>query len=139
MTVETYDRALELAQHAERGALGAAGEAFRALIAGVEETQTVGAGDTITIPKALFKRVRLSCSGAGALTALAAPGAAGVGKFLSITAFEGTDAVTMALTNIQGGSAASSASFNAALETLGLYGVDETKWQVIWETGVTLS
>lgn len=47
-------------------------------------------------------------------------------------------AVTLALTNVQGGTAGSSASFNAANEKLVLI-AGESKWTVLAEVGVTLS
>lgn len=49
-----------------------------------------------------------------------------------------TNAVTLALTNVSGGSAATSASFNAAAEQLTLMAV-KGKWLVLGEVGVTLS
>ena len=58
----------------------------------------------------------------------------------STTITDGTagNAVTMALTNVQGGSAGSSASFDAVNETLILV-AGTNKWNVIAEIGVTLS
>ena len=74
----------------------------------------------------------------GAIT-LAAPSAAMLGKTLVIEYIgAGTQATTLALTNVQGGSAATTASFNAANETLVLIG-GELKWTVLKEVGVTLS
>jgi len=76
--------------------------------------------------------------GAGAIT-LAAPDATMVGqvKIIQYTG-GGTNAITLALTNVQGGSAASSASFNADNETLILV-AGKNKWTVVGEVGVTLS
>jgi hypothetical protein len=84
-------------------------------------------------------RASLDSGGAYAIT-LAAPGAAAVGRFLCIEYSQGgTDAVTLALTNVTGGTAGTSASFNADGEGLLLFGA-ETKWVVIKEFGgVTLS
>jgi len=80
----------------------------------------------------------IDSGGAYAIT-LAAPSAAMRGKILVIEYGQGaTDAVTMALTNVQGGSLGTSASFNADNETLILIG-GESKWNVIAEIGVTLS
>lgn len=80
----------------------------------------------------------IDSGGAYAIT-LAAPSAAMRGKTLVIEYSQGaTDAVTLALTNVQGGSAATSASFNADNETLILVG-GESKWNVIKEVGVTLT
>lgn len=80
----------------------------------------------------------IDSGGAYAIT-LAAPSAAMRGKTLVIEYGQGTtDAVTLALTNVQGGSAATTASFNADNETLILIG-GESKWNVIAEIGVTLT
>ncbi len=82
---------------------------------------------------------RATLSGAAYAVTLAVPGAAAVGKFLCIEYRGGdTDAVTMALTNVVGGSQTSSASFNADGEALLLFGLAD-KWLVIKEFGVTLS
>lgn len=49
-----------------------------------------------------------------------------------------TNAVTLALTNVIGMSSGTSASFNAAAETLTLVSMS-TKWVVLDEIGVTMS
>ena len=84
-------------------------------------------------------KASIDSGGAYAIT-LAVPGAAAIGKLLCIEYSQGTtDAVTLALTNVTGGTAGTSASFNADGEGLLLYGA-ETKWVVIKEFGgVTLS
>lgn len=69
---------------------------------------------------------------------LAAPSAPGIVKVITMTATTGTNAVTLALTNVVGGSAATSASFDAAGETLILIS-NNTKWVVFKEFGVTLT
>lgn len=71
---------------------------------------------------------------------LAAPTAneAGQVKVIRMIATTATNAVTLALTNVSGGSAASSASFDAAGETLVLVAAGD-KWIVLKELGVTLS
>lgn len=80
----------------------------------------------------------IDSGGAYAIT-LAAPSAAMRGKLLTIEYSQGaTDAVTLALTNVQGGSAATTATFNADNETLILVG-GESKWNVVKEVGVTLT
>ena len=80
----------------------------------------------------------IDSGGAYAIT-LAAPSAAMRGRTLVIEYGQGaTDAVTLALTNVQGGTGATSASFNADNETLVLVG-GESKWNVVGEIGVTLS
>jgi hypothetical protein len=82
---------------------------------------------------------RVTLSGGAYAITLAAPGAAAVGKFLCIEYRGGdTDEVTLALTNVIGGSAATSASFNADRESLLLFGLAD-KWLVVKEVGVTLS
>lgn len=80
----------------------------------------------------------IDSGGAYAIT-LAAPSAAMRGRILVIEYGQGaTDAVTLALTNVQGGSAATTATFNADNETLILVG-GESKWNVLAEIGVTLA
>lgn len=69
---------------------------------------------------------------------LAAPSRAGIVKVVEMVATTGSNAVTLALTNVVGGSAGSSASFNAAGETLVLVSAND-KWAVLAEVGVTLS
>lgn len=68
---------------------------------------------------------------------LAAPSRAGQLLIIEMIATTDTNAVTMALTNVVGGTQAASASFNAAGETLVLLS-NSTKWVVIKEHGVTL-
>ena len=83
---------------------------------------------------------RVTLSGGAYAVTLAAPGAGAVGKFLCIEYRGGdTDANTLALTNVTGGTAATSASFNADGEGLLLFGAAD-KWVVVKEFGgVTLS
>lgn len=69
---------------------------------------------------------------------LAAPTRAGIVKVIQMLSTTSTNAVTLALTNVIGGTAASSASFDAANETLVLVSVTG-KWLVLKEHGVTLS
>lgn len=69
---------------------------------------------------------------------LAAPTRAGIVKIIEMVGTTSTNAVTLALTNVVGGSAASSASFNAADELLVLIS-SATAWVVLKEVGVTLS
>lgn len=69
---------------------------------------------------------------------LAAPTRAGQVMVIEMTGTTATNAVTLALTNVVGGSAATSASFNAAGEILSLVS-GATKWLVTGEAGVTLS
>lgn len=69
---------------------------------------------------------------------LAAPTRPGITKVIEMISTTSTNAVTLALTNCAGGSAATSASFNAANETLVLVSA-AGKWIVVGEAGVTLS
>jgi hypothetical protein len=71
---------------------------------------------------------------------LAAPTAAQRGqvKTVQMLSTTSTNAVTLALTNVIGGTAASSASFDAANETLVLVAA-AGKWLVVKQHGVTLS
>jgi len=97
--------------------------------------QITGAG-AVTVD-GTKRRATLS-GGAYAIT-LAAPGAGAVGALLVIEYVGGdTDEVTLALTNVVGGSAGTSASFNADGEILVLIGAG-SKWVVLKEVGVTLS
>ena len=69
---------------------------------------------------------------------LAAPSRAGQLLIIEMLDTTATNAVTLALTNVVGGTQASTATFNAAAETLVLLS-NSTKWVVIKEQGVTLS
>lgn len=75
-------------------------------------------------------------SGTYAVT-LAVPEVPGRLKIIEMIDATGTS-VTLALTNVIGGSAATTATFNAVNETLTLVSVSN-KWVVIDEHGVTLS
>lgn len=69
---------------------------------------------------------------------LAAPAKAGILMIIEMISTTGTNAVTLALTNVIGGTASSSASFDAARETLILLSLSD-KWLVMKQQGVTLS
>ena len=69
---------------------------------------------------------------------LAAPSRGGQVMVIEMAGTTSTNAVTLALTNVVGGTAGTSASFNAAGETLTLIS-NSTKWIVLSEYGVTLS
>lgn len=100
-------------------------------------TQAIVAPGAITVDGTV-NRVTITNAVNGAIT-LAAPSTAMLGKILMIEYIgAGTNATTLALTNVVGGSAATSASFNAADESLTLIG-GATKWHVIGQAGVTLS
>jgi hypothetical protein len=76
-------------------------------------------------------------SGTYAVT-LAAPSRGGQVLVIEMTGTTGSNAVTLALTNVVGGTAGASASFDAAGETLVLMSMS-TKWVVLKEQGVTMS
>ena len=100
-------------------------------------TQAIVAPGAITVDGTV-NRVTITNAVNGAIT-LAAPSTAMVGKILMIEYIgAGTNATTLALTNVVGGTAATSASFNAADESLTLIG-GATKWHVLGQAGVTLS
>jgi hypothetical protein len=69
---------------------------------------------------------------------LAAPGRAGILKVINMLSTTSTNSVTLALTNVAGGTAATTATFDAAAEVLVLVS-GATKWLVLAEVGVTLS
>lgn len=101
-------------------------------------TQAITAASTAVIVDGTVNRVTLTNAVNGAFT-LAAPSAAMKGKLLTIEYIgAGTNNATLSLTNVQGGSAATTATFNAANETLVLVG-GELKWNVLKEVGVTLA
>jgi hypothetical protein len=98
------------------------------------ETIDSGVAASVTIRKTLIDN---TTSGAGAIT-LAAPDATmiGVVKIIEMTVDNGD--VTLALTNVQGGSAATTATFADVNDALVLIG-GTNKWHVIGESGVVLS
>ena len=99
-------------------------------------TQAISAAGAVTADGS--KQYVTLSGGAYAIT-LAVPGAGAVGKLLTITYVGGdTDAVTLANTNMIGGSAGSTYTFNADRETLVLLGLAD-KWLVLQETGVTIA
>lgn len=69
---------------------------------------------------------------------LAAPTRGGQTMVIEMIGTTSTNAVTLALTNVVGGSAATTATFNAAAETLTLIS-SSAKWIVLDELGVTLA
>lgn len=99
--------------------------------------QAISAAGAITATGAVHT---VNLSGTAYAFTLAVPGAGALGKFLRIEMTGGgTDAKTLALTNVTGGTAATTASFNADGEGLLLFG-GATKWVVVKEYGgVTLS
>lgn len=134
---------------AERGHLGGLSQALRRMkdslsaldVSGVlpVETQEITSAGAVTLPTARIKYVDVTGPAAStyAIT-LAAPTAAGHVLIIEMTGTTSTNAVTLALTNVIGGSAGTTATFNAARETLVLVSAGD-RWVVLAEAGVTLS
>lgn len=96
--------------------------------------ETIAAAGALSVTKVVSK---LALSGAGAVT-LAVPDASMLGqqKMIEMTVDNGD--VTLALTNIEGGTAATTATFSAVGQKLILLG-GVSKWTVIKEMGVVLT
>ncbi len=110
------------------------GEVVGATLAGA--TQAISAAGAIDID-ANYVAITGPAASTYAVT-LAAPARPGQLMVIEMVATTSTNAVTLALTNVVGGTAASSASFDAANETLALVSIGN-KWAVLAEIGVTLS
>lgn len=136
------DKAEQLASAAERGHRLSNGKLLRELAAGTVSggvkgpTQTITAADAIDL-EAVYVDITGPASSTYAVT-LAAPARPGMIKVIEMTGTTATNAVTLALTNVVGGSAATTATFNAAGETLVLLS-SGTAWVVLAEVGVTLA
>jgi hypothetical protein len=106
--------------------------------AGVPVEQRITAAGAIDL-RASHVKLTGPAAGTYAIT-LAAPGATDGGRQLVIemTSTTATNAVTLALTNVAGGTATTSASFDAAGELLVLTAAG-SKWIVTKELGVSLS
>lgn len=98
--------------------------------------QTITAAGAISLDSNHVK-VTGPAEGTYAVT-LAAPSRGGQVMVIEMTATTSTNAVTLALTNVIGGTAATTATFNAAAETLVLVS-NSAKWVVLKEHGVTLA
>lgn len=99
-------------------------------------TQAITAADAIDL-SARHVEITGPATSTYAVT-LAAPTVGGIVKVIEMVATTSTNAVTLALTNVVGGSAASTATFNAAGEILTLVSAG-SKWVVLDELGVTLT
>lgn len=100
------------------------------------QIETVAAAGAVSV----VKRITNFDSTAGTFAAtLAAPDASMVGMIKLITMTVDNGDVTIALTNVEGGTAATTATFDAVGESLTLLGGQNSKWIVIKEFGVTLS
>lgn len=124
------------------GTLDLAGSPITATAAELNDTDLSARTQAIIAAGAIDLDARyVNITGPAASTyavTLAAPTRPGIVKVIVMTATTATNAVTLALTNVVGGSAATSASFDAAGETLVLVSA-ATKWVVLKEVGVTLS
>jgi len=98
------------------------------------QTETIAAAGAVSVVKRLSN---VTLVGAGAIT-LAAPSATMLGmvKIIQMTVDNGD--VTLALTNVQGQSSGTTATFNDVGDTLVLVG-GASKWTVIGEAGISLA
>ena len=99
------------------------------------QSETITEAGAVSVVK---RNTEIDSSGGAYAITLAAPDASMLGQVKVIEMTTAGNAVTMALTNVQGGSAATSASFDAVNETLILV-AGTNKWNVVGEIGVTLS
>lgn len=98
------------------------------------QTETIDVSTAISVTKRITKIVS---SGAGAVT-IAAPHASMLGMVKIIEHTGGYHDVTLDLTNVQGQSAGTTATFSDAHDTLVLV-AGTGKWNVISESGVAMS
>lgn len=101
------------------------------------ETETIDSGIAVSAVKT-NTNIDNTTSGAGAITLAACP-ATMIGKVKTIRMAVDNGDVTLALTNVQGGTAGTTATFDAVTEELILIGSAGAKWTVVKEFGVTLS
>lgn len=99
------------------------------------QTETILVAGAVSVTKRITKLS--AASGAYAVT-LAAPDASMLGQIKIIEMSVAGAAITMALTNVQGQSAGTEASFDATNEVLVLI-AGVSKWTVLKEVGVTLA
>lgn len=110
------------------------GTVIGATLAGA--VQTITAAGAISLDSNHVKLIG-PATGTYAIT-LAAPSRGGQVLVIEMTATTGTNTVTLALTNVIGGTFGTSATWDAAAETLVLVS-NSTKWVVLKEQGVTLA
>lgn len=101
------------------------------------EIETIDSGVAVSTTK-FNTNIDNTTTGAGAITLDVCP-ATMVGKIKTIRMEVDNGDVTLALTNVQGGTAATTATFDAVGEELILVGSAGGKWTVIKEFGVTLA
>ncbi len=97
-------------------------------------TETIAEGGVVSVTKRVTK---IASTGAGAIT-IAAPSAATLGMVKVIEMISGEHDVTLALTNVQGQSSGTTATFSDTNDTLVLV-AGANKWTVIGEAGIALS
>nr|BDD45127.1 hypothetical protein 15 [bacterium] len=99
------------------------------------QTEIISAAGAVSVNK---RNTKLALAGSGAVT-LAAPHASMIGqiKVIEMTADNGD--VTLALTNVQGQSSGTTATFNDVGDSLLLVAANNSKWTVIKEFGIALS
>jgi len=102
-------------------------------LTGVRNHQAVTVATAINLDA---RYVGISSAGGGYAITLAAPTLPGITKVMEMTADNGD--VTMALTNVEGGSAATTCTWNSVGDTLILMS-RSSKWIVIKEQGVALT
>lgn len=99
------------------------------------QTETILVAGAVSVVKRI---THLSAASGTYAVTLAAPDVTMLGQVKIINMSVAGNNITMALTNVQGGTAATTATFNAADECLVLIaGIG--KWHVVGESGVTLS
>jgi hypothetical protein len=101
------------------------------------EVETIDSGVAVSTTK-FNTNLDNTTSGAGAVTLDVCP-ATMVGKIKTVRMAVDNGDITLALTNVQGGTAATTATFANVGEELILVGSAGGKWTVIKEFGVTLS
>lgn len=116
-------------------AVGDVSEPELSLLDLTEQTETILVAGAISVTKRITKLS--AASGAYAVT-LAAPDATMLGQIKIIEMSVAGAAITMALTNVQGQSGGTEASFDATNEVLVLV-AGISKWHVLKEIGVTLA
>lgn len=98
-------------------------------------TETIAAAGAISN---VVDVTKLALAGAGAVT-LAAPGTSMIGRVKTIEMTVDNGDVTLALTNVQGQSSGTTATFNDVGDSLTLVGANNSKWTVLKEFGVGLA
>jgi len=98
------------------------------------QTETIAESGVVSVTKRI---TNILSTGAGAVT-LAAPDATMIGQVKTIQMTGGEHDITLALTNIQGQSSGTTATFSDTNDTLVLVG-GTNKWTVIGEAGIALS